>query len=49
MKKTIILIVDDEAIILGHGGKPKEVLKRADEAMYEVKRKGKNNYEFAAK
>lgn len=30
-----------------HGEEPETILKRADEAMYEVKASGKNNYKFA--
>lgn len=36
------------ALYPDHGEQPEVLLKRADEAMYAVKRTGKNNYEFAA-
>lgn len=36
------------ALYPDHGERPEVLLKRADEAMYAVKRSGKNNYEFAA-
>ena len=39
--------VGDKVIYPNHGIASEELFKRADEAMYAVKHKGKNDYQFA--